>query len=576
MRNREVAAILDEVADLMELLGEDRYRVARYRDAAMKIEHFPEPIENLEREGRVQAIRGVGKSIGGKVEEYLRSGSLRQLEELRARVPPAALTLMRIPGVGPKRALLLTERLGVRSVDDLAQAIERGDVARLPRMGPKVAEQLLEEIHRLRTRSKRIPLGVAAALADDVVRLLSECKAAQRIEAAGSLRRMQETIGDIDILVASAEPSQVIDAFVRMAIVRDVLAAGDTRASVLTQNDLQVDVRVVPGESWGAALQYFTGSKEHNVRLRELAVRRGWRLSEYGLFDGEQRIAGSTEAEVYEALGLAWVPPELRENQGEIEAALAHQLPDLIGYGDLRGDLHAHTRLSDGSSTIEQMAEAAAARGYEYLAITDHSQALGVARGMTEDELRAEHAAIRRAQAMVPTTRLLCGVEVDIRVDSRLDCSDDFLAECDVVVASIHSAFQRSAADQTARLIAAIEHPCVDIVGHPTGRMLGKRRGYDIDLAAVLDAAARTGTALEVNAQPNRLDLPADAIRAAVERGVMLAINTDAHEAQQLGQTRLGIGTARRGWVPSDLVLNALPLEGLLAWLRERRSRAAA
>lgn len=575
MRNAEVASVLNEYADLLELRGEDRYRIARYRDAATRIEHHTEPIEDLVRDGRVREIRGVGESIGAKVVEYIQTGKIEALERLRERVPPAAAMLMNIPGIGPRRATLLTRELRIETVADLERALESGRVAELPRLGERVAERILEEVRRLKTRGRRLPLGVALPAAEQVARELQAHPAVLQVTPAGSIRRMKETIGDIDLLVASDHPAEVIDAFVTLPAVRDVLAAGETKASILTHADLQIDLRVVAPESYGAALQYFTGSKAHNIKLRGLAIGRGWKLNEYGLFEDDRRIAGRTEEEVYGALGLPWMPPELREDTGEIEAALQGRLPRLVSLDDIRGDLHSHTRLSDGSSTLEEMAEAASRRGYAYLAITDHSQALGVARGLTEDELREEHQTIRALQPSFPGTRLLCGVEVDIRADRRLDCSDAFLESCDVVVASIHSAFQRGREEQTARLIAAIEHPSVDVICHPTGRLLGKRAGYEIDLTAVLDAAARTGTAIEVNAQPDRLDLNDDAVRAAVQRGVTLVIDTDAHHHDQLDLMRYGVATARRGWAPPELVLNTRPLDGLLGWLRERRARAA-
>jgi DNA polymerase (family 10) len=390
----------------------------------------------------------------------------------------------------------------------------------------------------------------------------------EAIEPAGSIRRFRDTIGDIDILVASAEPVRVIDAFTRLGLVKQVLSAGATRASVLTHADLQIDLRVVARESLGAAMQYFTGSTAHNVKLREIAIRKGLKLNEYGVYEGETCLAGASEEEVYRALGMAWIPPELREDCGEIELARRSALPRLVEPGDIKGDVHTHTRLSDGSNSVLEMIQAAAACRYDYVAITDHSQALGVAGGLTQDELRDEHERIRSLQADFPDTRLLCGVEVDIHVDARLDCSDEFLASCDVVVASIHSSLQKSSDVQTARLLAAIENPHVDVIGHPTGRLLGKRAGYEFDLGAVLDAAARTGTALEVSGQPERLDLDSDAVRAAVDRGVMLCLNTDAHAAAQIGDLmRYAVGNARRGWAPRELVLNALSYEELMQWL---------
>jgi DNA polymerase (family 10) len=568
VKNREVAGVLNELADTMELLGEDRYRVAGYRDAATRIEHHAEAIETMAEAGRLGDIHGVGKSIGAKIAEYLDTGRLTALEERRARVPPAALTLMEVPGIGPKRAMLLAKELQVHTVADLEAALRSGAVAELPLLGAKLSASILDEVQRLRTRSQRLPLAVALPAAEEITRSLARCPAAQRIMPAGSLRRMRDTVGDIDILVSSAEPAQVIDVFTSLGVVRHVLAAGGTRASIVTHADLQIDLRVVSDDSFGAALHYFTGSKLHNVKLREIAIGRGCKLNEYGVFEGERRIAGETEEGVYECLGLPWIPPEMREGRGEIEVARRGQLPTLVELDDIKGDLHAHTRLSDGSSSIAEMARAATGRGYEYLAITDHSQALGVAGGLTEEELRDAHTRIRELQSEFPSTHLLCGVEVDIRVDEQLDCSDAFLSSCDVVVASIHSAMQRPASLQTSRLLSAIRNPHVDVIAHPTGRLLGKRPGYQIDLRAVLDEAARTGTALEVSGQPERLDLDADAVRAAVERGVRLVLDTDAHvDAQLAGLMRYAVGTARRGWATAESIVNTRGYGELRRWL---------
>jgi DNA polymerase (family X) len=568
MKNREVAAVLNELADTMELLGEDRYRVASYRDAATHVEHHAEPIENMAREGRIAQLHGIGKSIGGKIAEYLTTGRMEALEERRQRVPPAALTLMRIAGIGPKRAMLLAGELQVHSVDDLRAALESGQVAALPRLGEQTAANILQELNRLQTRSQRLPLAIALPAVEQVLLELESCSAITAIAPAGSIRRFRDSVGDIDLLVTSTEPGRVMEAFASLPVVKQVLSAGDTRSSVLTHADLQIDLRVVPAQCFGAAMQYFTGSKEHNVKLREIAIRKGYKLNEYGLYEGDTCLAGVTEEGIYEALGLAWIPPELREDSGEIELARKKELPRLIQLSDIRGDLHTHTRLSDGSSSIADMLAAAAHAGYEYVAITDHSQALGVAGGLTEDELREEHAQIRALADQFPNLQLLCGVEVDIHVDCRLDCSDEFLASCDIVVASIHSALQKPAEVQTARLLAAINNPHVDVIAHPTGRLVGKRPGYDIDLAAVLDACVRSGTAIEVSGQPERLDLSAPAIRTAVDRGVKLALNTDAHEQSQVGNLmRYAVGNACRGWATRDLVVNAMTYDQLRRWL---------
>jgi DNA polymerase (family 10) len=571
MKNREVANALRELADSMELLGEDRYRVANYRDAATRVEHHYEPIEVMAAEERVEQLHGIGKSIGAKIVEFLNTGTLAAIEERRPRVPEAALRLMQIPGIGPKRAMQFAQALNVRTVADLQAALDGGQIAALPRLGDKIADGLRLELQRLEARSQRLPLAIALPAADEVVRQLHACPAVQSIATAGSIRRWKETTGDIDILVASTDPLSVIGAFTSLPVVSRVLGAGDTRASIVTVADVQIDLRVVRPEAIGAALQYFTGSKEHNVKLRALAVRKGLKVNEYGVFpveDDSRNLGSRTEQDVYAALGLPWIPPELREDAGEIELARVGKLPRLVELSDIRGDLHLHTRLTDGSSTIAEMVAAAADRGYAYMAITDHSQALGITGGLTEDELRAEHQQIRALQPQYPSMRILCGVEVDIHIDERLDCSDAFLESCDVVVASIHSALQKPREVQTSRLVAAIENPHVDAIAHPTGRLLGKRFGYEIDLGAVLDALARTGTAIEVSGQPERLDLDADGIRAAIERGVMLLLNTDSHAADQIsGLMRYAVGTARRGGACAEHIVNTRDLDGLLRWL---------
>ncbi|MBV8716571.1 MAG: DNA polymerase/3'-5' exonuclease PolX [Chloroflexi bacterium] len=576
MKNREVAAALRELADSMELLGEDRYRVANYRDAATRVEHHHEPIEVMAEEHRVEQLHGIGKSIGAKIVEYLETGTLAAIEERRPRVPQAALRLMQIPGVGPKRAMQFAQELNVQTIADLQAALDSGQIAALPRLGEKIAEALRIELQRLDARSQRLPLAIALPAAEEVMRQLRACAEVQSVAVAGSIRRWRETTGDIDILVASSDPTVVMEAFTRLPVVKQVLGAGDTRASIVTVADVQIDLRVVAPESIGVALQYFTGSKEHNVKLRALAVRRGLKVNEYGVFpaDDDSRNLGSrSEEEVYAALGLPWIPPELREGAGEIEMARRGALPVLVSESDLRGDLHTHTRLTDGSSTIAEMVRAGLERGYAYLAITDHSQALGITGGLTDDELRAEHAQIRELQPEYPTMQLLCGVEVDIHIDERLDCSDEFLESCDVVVASIHSALQKPRSVQTSRLISAIRNPHVDVIAHPTGRLLGRRPGYEIDLAAVLDACASHGVAIEVSGQPSRLDLDADGIRAALERGVKLVLNTDSHAADQIGELmRYAVGTARRGGATAESIINTRDFAGLQRWLRREHT----
>jgi DNA polymerase (family 10) len=571
VKNREVAGILRALADTMELLGEDRYRVANYRDAATRVEHHHEPIEEMVAEKRVQQIHGVGKSIGAKIVEYLETGTLAVLEERKPRVPEAALRLMQIPGIGPRRAMQFAQELHVETVEDLRAALDSGQVAALPRLGERAAAALREELQRIDTRSQRLPLAIALPAAEEVVRQLQSCAAVESIAPMGSIRRWRETTGDIDILVASVRPREVMEAFTSLPLVKQVLSVGDTRSTILTVADVQIDLRVVPPESIGAAMQYFTGSKEHNVELRAMAVRRGLKINEYGVFsveDDTRSLGGRTETQIYAALGLPWIPPELREGAGEIELARKGLLPQLVTLEDIQGDLHLHTRLTDGGHTVAQMVQKASERGYAYVAITDHSQALGITGGLQEPELYEAHAQLRALQPLYPSMELLTGVEVDIHIDERLDCSDEFLASCDIVVASIHSALQKPRDVQTGRLLAAIANPHVDVIAHPTGRLLGKRSGYEIDLRAVLDACARTQTAIEVSGQPERLDIDADAIRAAIERGVLLVLNTDSHAQDQIaGLMRYAVGTARRGGATPAHILNTRTAADLRRWL---------
>ena len=576
IRNAEVAALLEGIANLLEIKGESPYRIRAYREAARHVETMAEDIASVHQQGRLEEIPGVGESIAAKIDEYLRTGRLAYYEELKEQVAPGLGQLLEVPSIGPQRAKLIHEHLGITTIQELEKAAAAQRLSTLPGIRQKTEDKILREVRRFQQRTRRLLLGVALPAAEQVVAMLKDHPAVQRIDPAGSIRRMRETIGDIDILVASADPVAVADAFTTLPIVKEVLAKGPTRSSILSQGNLQIDLRVIAPDTYGAALQYFTGSKAHNIALRELAIQQGLKLSEYGLFSARtgRRIAGATEEEVYRALGMPWIPPELREDGGEIEAALRGRLPALVEERDLRGDLHVHSDWSDGVDTLETMVEAARARGYEYLAITDHSIGLGVARGLSVERIREQRRAIGRLNARYAPLRVLHGIEVDIRADGTLDYDDDVLRGFDLVTASIHSAFDQSSERMTERILRAIRNPLVHIFNHPRGRLIGKREGYEVDLEAVIREAARLGTALEIDSQPDRLDLDGVWARRAKDLGATLVINSDAHSHDHLAFVRYGVATARRGWVERGDVLNTLPLDSLLQRLHTMRKAA--
>ncbi|MGH2459431.1 MAG: DNA polymerase/3'-5' exonuclease PolX, partial [Chloroflexota bacterium] len=569
----DVVRTLNLIADLLEIKGENRFRVNAYRDASRHVEGLTEDLTTLAAEGRLRAVPGIGEAIATKIQEMIETGHLAYYDRLRQEIPETLADLLQIPGLGPRKVKLLHDSLSVQGMADLRAVLEDGRAAALPGLGEKTVQNLRREIDRWEQRGRRVPLGVALPLVQEIVAALrAGCPAVSRIDAAGSVRRWRDTIGDLDILTTSDRPEEVLGAFTALPVVHEVIAHGDTKASILTTSEQQVDLRAVPADSWGAALLYFTGSKQHNVKIRELAVRKGWRLNEYGLFDStaERRIAGAEEAEIYQALGLVWVPPELREDAGEVEAAAAGHLPRPIEVGDVRGDLHSHSDWSDGAASIQTMWEAARARGLAYLALTDHSQSLGVANGLTIERIRQQRAIVDEINRRGDGPRLLAGVELEIRADGALDFPDDVLAELDIVVASVHSGFGQSRERMTARLIGAARNPNVDVIGHPSGRLIGRREPYEVDLEALIDACAASGTALEINANPLRLDLDDVHARRAAEKGVWLTIDTDAHEPGNFDLLPYGVATARRGWIEPRHVLNCLPLDALLAHLSGR------
>ena len=568
MTNREVAEILYQIADMLEIKGEVIYKAMAYRRAADNILNLGRDINEVWREGKLREIPGVGKSLAEKLDELLRTGRLEYYEQLKEEIPPGVVAMLAIPEVGPKTAKLLFEKLGLTSVAEVERAAREGKLRTLPGLGEKSERKILAGIEALHRRSERIPLGTAWPVAQEILAALRQVRGVVQAEAAGSLRRMRATVGDIDLLVASADPEPVMDRFVSLPLVAEVSLRGPTKCTVILQNGLQVDLRVLPLERYGSLLQYFTGSKDHNVALRELALKQGLSLSEYGFKRDGEEILCPREEDVYHTLGLEWIPPELRENRGEIEAAGRGQLPKLVELGDIQGDLHVHTNWSDGAASLEEMARAARARGYRYLVISDHTQSLGVARGLTPERLRQQRAEIERLNATFSDFRILQGAEVEIKADGSLDFPDEVLAELDVVVASVHSGLRQERERITARLVSAMRNPHVDIIGHPSGRILGQREASAVDMDELLRVAAETGTCLEVNAQPVRLDLDDVHIRRAIEMGVKLAINSDAHSVGGLDVMRYGVATARRGWAEAKDVINTRPLEELLRLIK--------
>lgn len=574
MTNREVAQIFREIAIHLEMRGEP-FKPRAYEKVAYVLEALEEPLEEIYGRRGIKGLReipGVGAAIAEKIEEILRTGRLAYHEELRAGCPVDLPALSAIEGVGPKMIKTLYERLGVRTVADLEAAARSGKLRGLPRFGEKLERKILRGIEFFKTGSGRFLLGAVLPLVREIERRLAGLAPVERAVVAGSIRRRKETVGDADLLVASRDPSAVMDYFVAMPEVMHVHARGETKASVKLRNGMNMDLRVVSGDSFGAALNYFTGSKDHNVALRRIAQERGLKLNEYGLFRGEQKIAGRTEEEIYAALDLSYIPPELRENQGEIEAAARGALPRLIGYDELRGDLQVQTDWTDGANTIEEMAAEAKRLGLEYIAITDHTRSLAMTRGSDEAKLLRQMETIDRLNRELQEPVILKGAEVNIDKEGGLDIADDVLARLDVVGIAVHSHFNLPRAEMTRRIVTAMRNPHADILFHPTGRVLQKREPYDVDFDEILRAAKETGTILEIDAYPERLDLRDELVRKAVAAGVKLVIDSDAHHASHLRFLEFGIAQARRGWAEKKDIVNALPLAEFLRSLKGRPS----
>lgn len=572
LKNLELSRIFEQITRILKIKGENPFKIRAYEKVALVLENLPIEIETIYRQGGLNDIPGVGAGIAKKIEEFLTTGKLEYYEKLKETLPSGVIELLDISEVGPKTAMLLYEELGVDNIEKLEKAVKGHQIKDLPGMGEKSEDNILRGIELYKRRKERVLLGTALPLAEEIVESLRQLKETSKISFAGSLRRKKETIGDIDILVTSHKPEKIMKTFVSLPQVREILAEGPTKSSVITKDDIHIDVRVVEPISFGAALQYFTGSKAHNIKLRELAVKRGLKINEYGVFNSEtgQRITGEKEEEIYKILDLAFIPPELREDRGEIKAAQENKLPQLIECSQIKGDLHLHTKWSDGAHTIRQMAEAAKKRGYKYIAITDHSQSLKFAGGLTEERLKGQIEEIRKLNQELDDFTVLTGIEVDIKSDGSLDFSDEILSKLDVVVAAIHSGFKQESKIITERLVGAMQNRFVSIIAHPTGRLIGYRESYQVDINEIMKVASETGTILEINAYPERLDLNDVHCRMAKDRGVQLAIETDAHSIDGLEFMNLGVDVARRGWLEERDVINTLSLDKLLKRLKSK------
>jgi len=574
MENTEFAKIFWEIAEFLELKGENPFKIRAYQKAARNIEALSENLEEVYKKGGIpalEAIPGIGERIAGKIEQIIKTGKLDLHQKLLKEFPKGFIELMETPGLGPKTAMLLYKKLKIDSVEKLEAAAKAGKLRDLPGMGAKKEENILKGIELKKKVKGRFLLSEALTYAEAIVASLKKLKEVEQIMPAGSLRRAKETIGDIDILVTSKKPEAIMQTFANLPQVDRVLAKGPTKSAVILKNGLQADVRVVDPETFGAAAHYFTGSKQHNIQIRTLAVKKGLKISEYGIFKGNKRIGGKNEEDVFKAVGLPYIPPELREGTGEIEAALAGKLPKLIELSDIRGDLQMHSKFSDGGNTIEELVAEAKKLGYEYIAITDHTKSTRVAGGQTEKEFLKELEYIDKLNAKLKGFRILKGVEVDILPDGTLDFSDQVLKEAEVVIAAIHSNFKMDREKMTKRIISALKNKYVNILSHPTGRLIGKRDPYEVDIEAIIKAAKDTGTYLELNSFPERLDLSDIHLKRAKEEGVLIAINTDAHMAAQLEMMKYGVMTARRGWLEKKEVINTQPLEKLLKLLYAKR-----
>lgn len=572
IHNTEIAAIFDEIADLLEIKGTNPFRVRAYRNATQTLQGLGPEVQTLVDKGEdLTELPGIGKELAAKIHEILQTRTCRALEKLHGEIPSTLTELLKIPGLGPKRVRALYRELGIQTLDQLLRAARDRRIRHLPGFGAKTEHRILEVIETQMTTKQRSSLAVVVPYAEALVAHLMEAPRVEKVVLAGSYRRAKESVGDLDILVTASGDSDIMERFVTYEGLREILSQGKTRATIILRSGLQVDLRLVPQPSFGAALQYFTGSQAHNIAIRRLAQQRHLKINEYGVFKGEEWMGGETEAFVYESVGLAYIPPELREDRGEIEAARAGQLPELIKLEDLKGDLHVHTAATDGRNTLEAMALAAREQGLEYIAITEHSRKLSFVRGLDTRRLLEQCEEVDRLNAKLKGITILKGIEVEILADGRLDLPNDILGRLDIVVGAIHTRFNLPREAQTGRILRAMEHPFFTILAHPTGRRIGERESYDVDMEQIIAKARERGCFLELNANPKRLDLLDTHCRLAKDAGILVSINSDAHRALDFGNLRFGIGQARRGWLEKQDVLNTRSLEQLRRLLKKTR-----
>jgi len=571
MKNTEIAGIFNNIADLLEIKGENPFRIRAYRKAAFIVTSLGKDVSSLS-EAELLELPGVGHDLASKIEEYSRTGRMEAYEKLKLEIPESLTGLLAIPGLGPKTVAQLYKKYDIRDVESLEKLAREHRLSGLPGIKDKTEQSILKGIEMVRRYSTRHPLGKVLPLANEIREYLSASAPVEKLSIAGSLRRWKETIKDIDIISTSKDPESVMKVFTHMPEVSRIIARGDTKSSVVLKAGIQVDIRVVDEDSYGSALAYFTGSKEHNIRLREIASKAGLKINEYGIFreDDDRKLGGRSEEDIYQVLGLQYVPPELREDIGEVEAAAEGKLPQLVEHADIKGDLHVHSTWSDGAQEIEDLVKTALSKGYRYIAVTDHSKGLGVARGLTEERVLEQKRMIDAINRKTTGFRLLCGTEINIKSDGSLDFDDELLKQLDLVVASVHSGFKQTSVQITKRLVTAMKNPFVSIIGHPSGRLIGEREAYEVDMEKVLKAAADTGTAIEINAYPLRLDLNEANVRQAKSMKVPIVISTDSHNSGQFENMVYGVAVARRGWLEKKDVLNTLDCNRLLKRLHKK------
>ena len=571
MKNRELADLFEKMADILEFKGENPFKISAYRKASRIIGDLTQDIEEIAEQGELKNIPGIGEGMAQKVVEYLKTGKISRFEEVKKGVPDELIAIMDIPGMGPKTLALIHKERGINNLSQLEKAVEDSSLTDLPGMGEKKIENIKRGIQLLKQSKGRMNLGVAFPVAKRIVETLRQKTGSKKIEWAGSLRRMKENIGDIDILATGLDKEKIIQAFIHLPEVKEVLASGETKASVIVERGTQIDLRVVEEDSYGAALQYFTGSKGHNIHLRGIAKAKGIKINEYGVFKGKKKIGGKEEKDVYRSLGMDWIEPELREDRGEIEAAQKGRLPKLVEETEIKGDLHVHSKWSDGTSSIEEIARAAQKKSYQYVAICDHSKSLKIAHGLDESRLMEQIEEIDRINEKMKGFQILKGSEVDILSDGKLDLPEIILEKLDIVIGAIHSGFKQDKVKMTRRIIRALENPYIHILAHPSGRLLGARDPYEVEIEELMEAAKKYGKALEINAYFERLDLDDIHCRKAKEMGIRVAIGTDSHHLDQMWMMSLGVAVAKKGWLETKDVLNTLSLKEILKWCHRSR-----